>query len=326
VASGRWRNMVRAVDRSFAIADTDVAAIAARPARFGALLANASPEERRDAAVARIAAARAHLAEHPASCSARTAREDAFADLYAVMGDYFGHDRTAVDAQQRTLEDYVFGELDYAHARTCCWDTSTAAMQGIVMAYARGEQDAAHASGVCAAPTIFRAEQADRDAGGDGYGRWRTYAGSIGRAADWRAWSEDETCSARDAHGDASATRAASTTSFCAIGGSAGTECDAGGDDGSVAHAHVLARGAATNGRICAGDVDVWRVDASASVVVRFTHASGDLDIEAIDASGHVLASSAGTSDQERVTGTGVFYVRVLGYAGATNTYAIAIE
>lgn len=326
VVSGRWRNMIRTADRGVAIADTDLATIAARPARFGALLANASPEDRRAGAIARIAAARAHLAEHPASCSARTAREDAFADLYAVMDDYFGEDRAAVDAQQRTLEDYVFGELDYAHARTCCWDTTTAAMQSIVMQYARSEQDAARAAGMCAAPTVFRAEQADRDAGGDGFGRWRTYAASIGRAADWRSWSEDEACAARDAHGDASAARATSVTSFCAIGGSAATECDAGGDDSSIARAHTLARGAAVSGRICAGDVDVWQVASSASVVVRFTHANGDIDIEALDASGHVLSSSAGTTNEERVSATGAFYVRVLGYAGATNTYTIAIE
>ncbi len=327
LVSGRWRNLVRAADRGVAIADGDLTTIAGRPARFGGLLTNASPEARRDAAVARIAAARAHLAEHPASCSARTAREDAFADLYAVMGDYFGTDRAGVDRQQRTLDDYVFAELDYAHARTCCWNTTTAAMQSIVMAYARQEQELASSAGTCVAPTVFRAEQADRDAGGDGFGRWRAYAASIGRASDWRSWSEDEACSARDAHGDASATRAGGTA-FCALGGSASTECDAGGDDGSVAHARALARGAAASGRICAGDTDVWRVavTGSASVVVRFTHASGDLDVEALDASGNVIGSSAGTSDSERVSGSGTFYVRVIGYAGATNAYTIAIE
>jgi hypothetical protein len=88
----------------------------------------------------------------------------------------------------------------------------------------------------------------------------------------------------------------------------------------------ALTRGNAASARICAGDVDVWRVSASASVVVRFTHASGDLDVEAIDATGHVIASSAGTSDSERVSGTGTFYVRVFGYSGATNAYSISIE
>lgn len=326
VQSGRWRNLVRTVDRGVAIGDSDLASISARPARFGALLTNASPEERRDAAVARIAAARAHLAEHPASCSARTAREDAYQELYGVMQDYFGTDRTGVDRQQRTLDDYVFGELDYAHARTCCWDTTTAAMGDIVMQYARHEQDEATRTGTCVSPTVFRAEQADRDAGGDGFGRWRTYAASIGRASDWRTWSEDEACAARDAHGDAAATRTGGTA-FCSLG-TAATECDAGGDDGSVSHARTLARGPAQSGRICAGDSDVWRVSVggSASVVVRFTHASGDLDVEALDASGHVLSTSAGTSDQERVTASGTFYVRVFGYSGATNAYTIAVE
>jgi hypothetical protein len=326
LSGGRWRNVVRAVDARVAIAETDAATIAARPARFGALLANATPEGRRDGALARIAAARAHLAEHPASCSARTAREDAFAELYAVMADSFGADRAAVDRQQRTLEDYVFGELDYAHARTCCWDTTTPAMADIVVQYARREQEQAAAASTCASPTVFRAEQADRDAGGDGYGRWRTFAASIGRAADFRAWSEDEACAARDLHGDAVMPRAASVTGYCAIG--APVSCDA-AEDGAIASARPLARGTAQTGRICGGDQDFFRVDggtAGASVVVRFHSADGDLDIEALDATGRVLATSNGTSDEERVRATGTFYVHVFGYGGAVNGYTIAIE
>ncbi len=327
LASGRWRNLVRAADRTVAIADGDLATIGARPARFGGLLANASPEERRDSAVARVAAARAHLAAHPASCSARTQREEAFAELYAVMEDDFGTSRASVDREQRTLEDFVFGELDYPRSRTCCWNTTTAAMGDIVMAYARDEQARATSAGMCVSPTVFRAEQADRDAGGDGYARWRAYAASIGRASDWRAWSEDETCAGRDAHGDTSAVRSGATA-FCSLGGAVSTPCDAGGDDGTIAHAVALASGTATSGRICAGDADVFRVSVTGTrtVAVRFTHASGDLDIQALDASGSVLSSSAGTSDVERVTGAGTFYVRVFGYSGATNAYTIALE
>jgi hypothetical protein len=329
LSGGRWRNQVRAADRSVMIAETDYATIGARPAHFGELLSNATPEQRRDAAISRLTNARRHLAMYPASCSARTQREDAMNDLYAVMEDFFGEDRATVDRHHRTLEDYVFAELEYTRSRTCCWNSTTAAMEAIIVQYAQHEQEVAAAAGTCVAPTIFRAEQADRDAGGDGYARWRTYAASIGRAADWRAWSEDETCSGRDAHGDSVTARNASIAGFCTLGGGSTTACDPVRDDGATSSAPTLARGAATNARICASDADYYRVDggsAGVSVVVRFTHANGDLDVEAVSASGAVLATSAGTTNEERVRATGVFYVRVFGYGGATNDYTIAIE
>ncbi|MBN8616522.1 MAG: hypothetical protein J0L92_38410, partial [Deltaproteobacteria bacterium] len=181
VSGGRWRNTVRSTDRTNYIDDADHAAIGARVATFEELLAQVSPEARRDSAIERINNARSHLAMYPASCSARTRREDAFVELYAVMDEYFGDDRAAVDARYRTLGDRVLAELTYAEARTCCWNSSTAAMQSIVTQYAEREQADAAARGMCAEPTVFRAEQADLAAGGDGYGRWRTFAQSIGR-------------------------------------------------------------------------------------------------------------------------------------------------
>ena len=329
LSSGRWRNQVRAADRAVMIAETDFATIAARPTRFGELLSNATPEERRDAAITRLTNARRHLAMYPASCSARTQREDAMTDLYAVMEDFFGQNRASVDRQHRTLEDYVFAELEYTRARTCCWNSTTAAMQEIILDYARQEQATATAARTCAAPTVFRAEQADRDAGGDGYARWRTHAASIGRAADWRAWSEDETCSGRDAHGDALGARVSSIPDFCTVSGGPARECDAGGDDGAAASARALARGPGTDARICAGDSDYYRIDAGAAgatVVVRFLSADGDLDIEALSPTGTVLATSAGTGDEERVHATGSFLVHVFGYAGAASNYTITVE
>lgn len=330
LSGGRWRNLVRPADRAVWIDDANLEAIAARPARFGELLAQLSPEDRRDAALARIEQARAHLRDYPASCSARERREEAFAELYEVMQNYFGEDRAAVDARYRTLADHVFAELRYEQSRTCCWNRTTRAMQEIVMAYAEREQAEAAARGECVAPTPFRAEAADRAAGGDGYGRWRAFAQSIGRGAEWRAWSEDEPCAQRDVREDTLSGRGASVA-WCARagGGTSAPSCDPEGGDDTVARARPLARGANVQGRICASDVDLYRVDAgsaTASVVVRFRHAAGDIDVQAIRADGSVIAESAGTGDSERVSGTGTFYVRVFGYAGATNEYAIAIE
>jgi hypothetical protein len=171
------------------IADGNVEAIAARPARFDEILVSGTPEEQLATAVAKVEGAREHLREHPASCSARTNRELAFEELYAIAAEHFGKTREEVDAEHRVLEDYVFGELQYEASKTCCWNSSTAAMADIVLDFAKKEQEAAEAAGVCATPTVFRARP-----GGDGYALWKAHAEAIGRASDWLAWSADESC------------------------------------------------------------------------------------------------------------------------------------
>ncbi len=325
LSGGRWRNVVRASDRASFIDDADTDRIAARVERFGELLAEVSPEARRDAALERIANARAHLADYPASCAARTRREDAFVDLYAVMDTYFGEDRAEVDARYRTLEDRVLGELLYAEARTCCWNSSTRAMHDVVLDYAEEEQAEASARGECVEPTVFRAEAEDLRAGGDGYGRWRDYASRTGRAAAWRRWSEDETCSGKSFVGDTETGRGAET-SICDATTPASGACDPEGGDDAITQASALLAGASIEARICADDVDFYRVDAGSStvtVIVSFRHTDGDLDVEAVTEGGAELARSWSSSDEERVSASGTFYVRVHGYAGAQNTYTI---
>jgi hypothetical protein len=330
VRSGtRWRLTVRAADRAAFIADTDTAALGARVAAFETLLASLTPEERRDTALARIEAARVHLRMYPASCSARENREDGFAELYDVMTEAFGEDRAETDRRYRLLEDRVFSELTYEASRTCCWNTSTAAMREIVLAYTEQEQAQATAAGMCVEPTPFRAEAADLAAGGDGYGRWYRYATSLGRAAEWRAWSEDEPCAQRTLPRDTLSGRGPELA-LCASGG--GTPpaggCDAEGAGGSIAAAALLGTGT-VSGQICAGDEDFFRVEAGSAtrnVVVSFTHASGDLDVQAVDGTGRELDASGGTTNTETVSGTGTFYVRVFGYARAANAYTIRIQ
>jgi hypothetical protein len=195
VSGGRWNNIVPTVDRAAYIADSDIAAIGARPARFGVLLAEDSPEVKRDTALAIISSARNNLKQYPASCSTRTKREEGFKLLYEAMGS-LGKSRAEVDAESRTLEDYVFSELEYNKSKTCCWNSTNAAMADIVLDYANKEKAAADAAGTCKQPTVFGAHAG-------GFDIWKNHAASIGRAADWKAWSEDEPCAQRGSQEDA---------------------------------------------------------------------------------------------------------------------------
>jgi hypothetical protein len=320
LVSGRWTNDVRPEDRDAYIADTDLDAIAARPARFDEILRSLSPEEKRTAAISRVEAAREHIRMYPASCAARTRREDAFAELYEVTAA-LGFTRAQVDAEYRTLEDYVFAELTYEASRTCCWNRSTADMHAIIMSYADTEAENASATGMCAMPTVFRAET-------DGYARWEDHAASLGRADAWRPWSEDESCPQRDVAEDVVSTMR-DITDWCAIADVEAppveAACDPEGGDDTMTSARLLE--GAMNSELCDGDpADWYRVDGDATVVVSFVNADGDLDVEAYDAEGRVIDSSTSIADTERVTGRGTFYVRVYGYAGATNRYRIAID
>ena len=192
---GRWSNEVPTVDKTVYIPSTNLDAIAARPERFAVLLAEGSPEEQRQAALDRIETARQHLREHPSSCSARTNREDAFDKLYELSTQHFNMNKDAVDAKYRTLEDHVYGELVYAKSKTCCWNSTNKAMADIVLAYAKDEQAKAAAQSKCVQPTVFRASGAT--ASSDGFDKFRAFAKSIGREAEWKAWSEDEPCAQR---------------------------------------------------------------------------------------------------------------------------------
>jgi hypothetical protein len=205
---GYWTNTWMAGDEASWINSTDAARIAARPARFEQILGQVSPAQQRTELLAQIADARHHLTQFPASCSARERREQAFASLYELAERAFGQTEAQVDAAYRQLDDYVFAELDYAHARTCCWNSSTSAMYDIIMDGARADAKAATAAHTCAAPVVFKSQA-------DGYQRWASRAAALGRAADWRAWSEDESCAQRAAAVDAEA--ALEATPYCSL-------------------------------------------------------------------------------------------------------------
>lgn len=207
--AGYWTNTWMTGDEASWINASDLARIAARPARFEQILGEVAPEQQRTELLAQIADARQHLARYPASCSARDRREQAFAQLYALSASAFGQSPAEVDAANRELDDYVFAPLDYAHARTCCWDSSTPAMYDIIMSAARADLAAAQTAHTCAAPVVFASRA-------DGYQRWADRATTLGRAADWRTWSEDEPCPQRAIADDARAPFPA--TAYCALG------------------------------------------------------------------------------------------------------------
>ncbi len=329
--SGRWRNVVSDADLDHYIDPGDTAAIARRPEEFRSILADVTPEQQVEVALEQIEAARAHLRNYPASCAARTRREDAFGRLYALTSELFDWSRARTDAEHRTLEDYVLAELTYDQARTCCWNRSTSAMHAIVLDYAMQEQARAEDAGMCAAPTIFRAES------GTGYQRWADHAANLGRASEWRGWSEDEACAQRDVIEDAVAERGvAASGGFCEVGMPAptpepmpepmpepGDACDAFGQDDTRASALRLE--GPMNAEICDSDEDWYFAPEGGEVTLRFSHARGDLDLEAFDVEGRRLGTSNGTSDEETYGHDAPFYVRVFGYAGATGTYVVSI-
>jgi hypothetical protein len=206
--AGYWTNTWMTGDEASWINANDLARIAARPARFEQMLGQVPPAQQRPELLAQIADARHHLSQFPASCSARDRREQAFAALYALSAREFGQAPAEVDAAYRALDDYVFAALDYTRARTCCWDSSTSGMYDIIMDAARADLAAAAAAHTCTAPVVFKSRA-------DGYQRWADHAAALGRAADWKAWSEDETCLQRGVAVDAEAI--APATAYCAL-------------------------------------------------------------------------------------------------------------
>lgn len=203
--NGYWTNTWMDGDEAHWINSTDIARIEARPARFESLLGEVPLDQQKAELIAQIADARHHLTLYPSSCAAREQRENAFRALYDVESRLSQKSTDQVDAEQRTLEDYVFAPLEYQESMTCCWDSSTSAMHDIIMQQAAAQKAADDAMSVCSAPVVFQAEDG-------GYRRWSDYAASIGRSAEWRAYSDDEACGR---HADTLAY--SSATPYCSL-------------------------------------------------------------------------------------------------------------
>ncbi len=314
---GTWTNTWMRGDEAHWINSTDYPRIAARPARFQQLLGQVSPAQQQAELVAQIEDSRRHLRTYPASCSARERREGAFAELYDLGGQSLGLSKAEIDRRYRDRDDYVLAELDYTSSKTCCWNSTTAAMYAVIAAQAQAEDDAAAAAGTCAAPTVFMSQA-------DGYARWAARAQAMGQGAAWKAWSEDEACAQRAVAHDTIAESEA--TPYCSLQAGGGTCTDAFETNDTLATARTIAPGTYTDLQICAGDRDVFRTATARTIRVTFHHAEGDLDAVAYDAGGARLATSQGSGDSEQLAVPAGGAIEIYGYGGATNRYTLVVQ
>jgi hypothetical protein len=192
--NGRWDNNVPAADHAVYIPDASFDPLSARPAKYKEMLKADTDQGQANDALISISFARGGLHEHPSSCSQRSRREEAFSELYEILGrpTYVGWTKAQVDAKYRELDDYVFPELDYEASKTCCWNSTTDKMADIIHDFATQEKAANDAAGVCKEPTPFKAS------GGGKYQVWKDFAASEGKASDWLEWKEDEPCDQRN--------------------------------------------------------------------------------------------------------------------------------
>ena len=327
--NGYWLNHVPADRLDHFIPSSDTTAKAARPAEFEELLAEVDPEDMIDELLAILEDKRAHLRNYPSSCSARISREDTFDQLYDVLQMERGWDRQRADEEYRTLEDYVFAELEYSDSKTCCWNSTTNEMYDIVMDYNRSMMDADPDS--CIEPDVFKAEDS-------GYERFEAYAVDTGRGDQWVAWSADENCPQASVSNDTET--AHGWTDFCDIadelvdGGNGGNGGSTSGDsyepNDSSSQAAPIGEGGYSGLSIDGNDDHDWfEVAAGGSTVtarIDFSHASGDLDLHLLDGNGNELDSSAGTSDSEQTSASATTVrIHVFGYSGATGSYDLTV-
>lgn len=313
--NGRWTNTWMSADEASWINDTDHERIAARIAELEDLLGEVDPTQLRAAYVQMIEDARNHLRQYPASCSARTRREEAFEKLYELNTLHFGMDSAQTDSQYRILDDYVFAELVYQQSKTCCWNSSTAAMYQIIMDYNRERQDPD-----CQDAVVFKAL-------GGGYDLFKQYAQQTGRGHLWVSWSEDEPCAQRDVDNDTEATH--EWIPWCDVGGGTPTpSCtDTYEPNNTPTSAAAVSNGTFAGLQICEGDEDYFAITASGAftATIQFQHSAGDLDMALYQGTEQVQISQ-GTTNSETVTaGAGTYVLRVYGYNGAKGSYSLTV-
>jgi hypothetical protein len=200
---GYWINDVPTWTGNDGIRHDDYAAISARPAQFGQLLADVSPAQKLALIKSQVDQARAALRQHPASCTSRTKREAFFAELTRFMRDNYGWDKARVDREYRATDDYYYPELTYGASPTCCWNGTTPQMASLVDRYNRAR---ASSSSACLAPVPFTKAH---------YAEFKAYAQRVGEAASWLEWHEDEPCPARGTADDSALPQAA--VDYCSI-------------------------------------------------------------------------------------------------------------
>ena len=195
IVRGTWMNTWMAGDEASWISDDDWDHLKTRPKEFENFLGEVPPEQQKIALLKIIDDNRNHLRLYPASCSARENRERAFSKLYDLGSRALDMDHEKIDREYRQLEDYVFAQLEYTKSKTCCWNSTTSFMHQIVMDYVKAKQAE---SATCTEPEVFMNENG-------GYQKFADFAARTGRAAQWKAWSEDEPCAQRDVVNDTKA-------------------------------------------------------------------------------------------------------------------------
>ncbi|MFH1530316.1 MAG: PPC domain-containing protein [Pseudomonadota bacterium] len=332
VIDGYYYHMVPTGDRDDWIKDNDTDTLAGRIATFEGLLGQLSPEAKKAMLLETIEEKRLHLRNYPASCSARTAREEAFAALYALEAEEWGRSVTSVDKDYRILEDYVFAELEYEKSRTCCWNSTTPAMYEIIMEVNLGIVYDAQTQ-TCNPPEVFMVKAG-------GYPVFEAYAAQLGKSDLWVPWTADETCPQSGVANDTE--KAHAWTPLCDIA------ADVMGEGGSTEHptgctdqfdgnstataAQAVGPGSVAALQICGGLSDWFVIEGDGTpwmVTITFENDAGDLDLKLYDGGQAEIASSASVGDTESVrlpAEAGTYYVEVQGYNGAENTYSVKID
>jgi hypothetical protein len=172
---GRW---YMASDESVAVWDSEAAEA---PERFAALFAMSAADEVA-AMLETIETRRRALYDNPSSCRRREEREAAFENLYELyrttpelyeelgFAEQPGLEALVpeVDRRHRTLDDFVWSELNYERARTCHWNPSDVEVnREMYRATVAFNVERLAAEG-CEALRVFRAEGATYCEGRDG--------------------------------------------------------------------------------------------------------------------------------------------------------------
>ena len=328
IDNGTWRQRVIPAERDNYIPYSETARRSERPAIFQDLLVTVSPDELRAELLSIIEEKRAHLREHPSSCSAREAREHAFHDLYELSEEKFGQTRDEVDAEYRIVDDYIFAPLVYNQSRTCCWNSTNHDMYNVAISYEARRQEEAQA---CGEPFVFKM----RDGA---YVDYETHADELG--VEWVAWSADEGCPQADTVQTDTETTPG-WTPYCEIFADGApvepTEPDPNDPyepNNSPAAAFKLEAGAFTGAQISDNDVDWFTFQpptgATVRVTINFVDEDGDLDLKMYRGDEQVDSSTSWSSDRETVDstfdGTEPLFIKVFGYDGATAPYTIDVS
>jgi hypothetical protein len=332
----KWYNVVLERHQEDWIRSEDKIALAKRPEQFELLLGLASPEEARQDLLDVISQQRNRLRSRPASCMARTAREEAFAELYEINDRFFNLSKSDTDSSYRILDDYVFAELDYDKSRTCCWNSSTSAMYEIIMDYNWTHSYDMNNGSCGQEPLVFMAQDG-------GYEIFRAHAASLGREDEWRDWKADEYCPQKDEYIHDSLRHEISPTYcnifFYLLMHDYPEICQDDFADGDI-HNHnkesaaLISAGTYSNLTICSGMNDWFMLDtlpqgSQVTVHVIFSHAVGDIDLYAFT-NEILLGESVSNTDNESISYTLLYensksYINISLLEGLPTSYDLEI-